>query len=72
MKDWADEVMGVQHKRNPVEIANLLGWSLKEQLLGYSKTAIRLLRSPNSLSKLLKRKEIAQKGDHSEAKAYKI
>jgi hypothetical protein len=71
-KDWADEVMGVKHKSSPAEIAKLLGWSLKAQLIGYSKIGIRLLRSPKSLYNLLKRKEVAQKGDNFETKAYKI
>ena len=71
-KDWADENVGVKHKRSPAEIAKLLGWSLKDQLIGYSKTGVRLLRSPKSLYNLLKRKEVARKGDNFETKAYKI
>ena len=71
-KDWADEVVGLKHKRSPAKIAKLLGWSLKDQLIGYSGTAIRLLCNPKSLYHLLKRKEIAQKGDNFEIKFHKI
>jgi hypothetical protein len=71
-KDWADKIVGVKNKRSPEQIAKLLGWSFGDQLSGYIKTTIGLLRSPKSLYNLLKRKEVARKGDNFEAKAYKI
>jgi hypothetical protein len=71
-KDWGDEVVGKKHKRSPAKIAKLLGWSLKDQIIGHVKISIRLLRNPKSIYNLMRRKEFAQKGINFETKAYKF
>ena len=61
-RDWGREVTGAKYKRTPYEIAELLGWSFKNQVKGYCKEGFRLLRNPVSLRNLLKRRQIAKIG----------
>jgi hypothetical protein len=62
-RNWGKEVIGADYKRSPLEVADLLGWSLKSQIKGYSTEGWRLMCDPGSLLKLLERRKIAQGSD---------
>lgn len=62
-KKWGEEVTGAAFKREPSEIAKLLGWSLKSQIKGYLIEGCRLMSDPGSLRKLLERRKIAQESE---------
>ena len=59
-KKWAAEAVGVENQRSPDEIARLLGWSLSDQISGYTKEGYRLLSSPRALRQLLNRRRLAK------------
>lgn len=59
-KDWGAKVVGAAYKKEPQEIAELLGWSIANQILGYCKEGLRIASSPSSLRNLFERRRIAK------------
>jgi hypothetical protein len=59
-KAWGAKMIGSENKRSSQEIAELLGWSLASQILGYCKEGLRLASSPSTLRSLLERRRIAK------------
>jgi hypothetical protein len=59
-KAWGAEMVGAAYKRKPQEIAELLGWSKANQILGYCKEGFRLASSPSALRNLFERRQIAK------------
>lgn len=55
-EEWGRKHVGEKHRRKPEEVAQLLGWTPKEQFEGYIKEGCRLLLSPSSLKKLWRRR----------------
>jgi hypothetical protein len=59
-KDWGAEVVGAAYRKEPQEIATLLGWSTANQILGYCREGLRIASSPSSLRNLFERRRIAK------------
>lgn len=51
-KEWGSEMLGARYKREAEEIAELLGWSFKKQLYGYSTHYFNLLKRPDLMQHL--------------------
>jgi hypothetical protein len=56
---WGEEMVGAAHRKEPQEIAALLGWSIANQIRGYCKEGLRLVRNPSKLRSLFERRRIA-------------
>ena len=59
-KNWGAEMVGAAYRKDPQEIAKLLGWSIANQIIGYCKEGFRMASSPSKLRNLLERRRIAK------------
>ena len=64
MIDWGSEMLGLQYKKSPTQIAKLLGWFYIDQLKYYCKFLINYFERPNVTQRVLRgiAKRLKRKG----------